>query len=54
MICTDAPFHQFHILELTLLSQDLPNVFSDLLKEDFSTKFRDEYDMITTIPAGVG
>ena len=53
VIRTNASFYQLHILVLTKRPQYFPDFLPDLFEEDFPTKFRDEYDMITTIPAGV-
>ncbi len=54
VIRTHAPFHPLYILVLTQRPQYVPDLLSDLFKESLSPIFRDEYDMITAILAGVG
>ena len=54
VIRTHAPFHPLYILVLTERPQDFPDLLSDLFEERLSPIFRDDYDMITAIPAGVG
>ena len=54
VIRTHAPFPQLYILVLTERPQDFPDLLSDLFEERLSPIFRDDYDMITAIPAGVG
>ena len=54
VIRTNASFHQLHILVLTERSQYFPDFLANLFEESLSTLFRDKYDRITAIPAGVG